>query len=110
MDAAGFQTIKTKPFVLTVGETRTLDVSLELATVDSKVEVQAVADALAAGSAWIHLGVFEENAVARKLYATLGFEPVGTYRRIGWKHGAWHDVAWAQRELGEGTDPPAETS
>ena len=36
-----------------------------------------VADALAAGSAWIHLGVFEENAVARKLYTSLGFEPVG---------------------------------
>jgi hypothetical protein len=50
VDAAGFRTIKTKPFVLTVGETRTLDVSLELATVDSKVEVQAVADALATSS------------------------------------------------------------
>ena len=48
--AAGFRTFQTKPFVLTVGETRTLDVSLELATVDSKVEVQAVADALATSS------------------------------------------------------------
>jgi Carboxypeptidase regulatory-like domain len=50
VEAAGFRTIQTKPFVLTVGETRTLDVSLELATVDSKVEVQAVADALATSS------------------------------------------------------------
>jgi hypothetical protein len=50
VDAAGFRTMKTKPFVLTVGETRTLDVSLELATVDSKVEVQAVTDALATSS------------------------------------------------------------
>jgi ribosomal protein S18 acetylase RimI-like enzyme len=36
-----------------------------------------VADALASGSAWVHLGVFEENTVARRLYDSLGFEPVG---------------------------------
>src|SRR5215831_13906563 len=35
--AAGFRNIQTKPFVLTVGETRSLDVTLELAAVDSKV-------------------------------------------------------------------------
>src|SRR5215471_14042035 len=50
VEAAGFRTIQTNPFVLTVGETRTLDVSLELATVESKVDVQAVADALATSS------------------------------------------------------------
>ena len=50
VSAAGFRTLQTKPFVLTVGETRTLDVSLELAAVDSKIEIQAVADALAASS------------------------------------------------------------
>jgi broad-specificity NMP kinase len=27
------------------------------------------------------------------LHDAMGFEPVGTYRRIGWKHNAWHDVA-----------------
>jgi GNAT superfamily N-acetyltransferase len=37
----------------------------------------AVTDALAAGSRWVHLGVFEENAVARRLYGSLGFEAVG---------------------------------
>ena len=26
-----------------------------------------------------------------------GFKLVGVYRRIGWKHGAWHDVGWWQR-------------
>ena len=39
------------------------------------------------------------------LHARLGFEPVGVYRRIGWKHGAWHDVAWMQRTLAS-TDGP----
>ncbi|MFN2465688.1 MAG: arsinothricin resistance N-acetyltransferase ArsN1 family B [Candidatus Dormibacteria bacterium] len=42
------------------------------------------------------------------LHRAMGFAPVGTYRRIGWKHGAWHDVAWAQRELMAGDDTPVE--
>lgn len=43
------------------------------------------------------------------LHRALGFEPVGTYRRIGWKHGAWRDVAWAQRPLvPESDEPPDE--
>ena len=37
----------------------------------------ATADSLAAGSRWTYLGVFEENTVARSLYASLGFEPLG---------------------------------
>jgi GNAT superfamily N-acetyltransferase len=36
-----------------------------------------VADALAAGSRWTYLGVFEENDVARRLYDSVGFEAVG---------------------------------
>jgi len=27
------------------------------------------------------------------LHHAMGFEPVRTYRRIGWKRNAWHDVA-----------------
>lgn len=42
------------------------------------------------------------------LHRALNFEPVGTYRRIGWKHGAWHDVAWAQRTIDAGREPPVE--
>jgi GNAT superfamily N-acetyltransferase len=37
----------------------------------------AAADALAAGSRWTYLGVFEDNAVARRLYASLGFRSIG---------------------------------
>ncbi|MDQ3486091.1 MAG: N-acetyltransferase family protein [Actinomycetota bacterium] len=40
------------------------------------------------------------------LHRALGFEPVGTYRRIGWKHDTWHDVAWVQRTIASGQDPP----
>ena len=37
-----------------------------------------------------------------------GSRTVGTYRRIGWKHGAWHDVLWLQRHLGQAAAPPPE--
>jgi phosphinothricin acetyltransferase len=39
------------------------------------------------------------NPASLGLHAALGFETVGVFREIGWKHGAWHDVAWAQRRL-----------
>lgn len=50
-------------------------------------------------------GVTLPNDASVALHRALGFEPVGTYRRIGWKHGAWRDVAWFQKALG-GDGPP----
>ena len=44
----------------------------------------------------------------RGLHRALGFTPVGVYREVGWKHGAWHDVAWVQKTIADGADPPAE--
>lgn len=53
-------------------------------------------------------GMTLPNEASVGLHESMGFEPVGTYRRIGYKLGAWHDVAWMQRALGgaEG-EPPA---
>ena len=48
------------------------------------------------------------NEASEGLHRALGFEPIGTFRGIGWKHGAWRDVAWVQRPLAGGDDPPAE--
>ena len=48
------------------------------------------------------------NEASVGLHRAMGFEPVGVYRRIGWKFGAWHDVAWMQRALGVEQDPPPE--
>jgi phosphinothricin acetyltransferase len=42
------------------------------------------------------------------LHASLGFEPVGTLRAVGFKHGAWRDTALMQRALGEGTQSTPE--
>jgi phosphinothricin acetyltransferase len=40
----------------------------------------------------------------------MGFRDVGTYQRIGYKHGAWHDVAWLQRPLVDDAAPLNEPS
>lgn len=53
-------------------------------------------------------GMTLPNDASVGLHRAMGFEHVGTYRRIGFKHGAWHDVAWTQRVLAEGNDPPPE--
>lgn len=39
------------------------------------------------------------NDASVGLHRALGFEPVGRFRQVGFKHGAWHDVAFAQRAL-----------
>lgn len=53
-------------------------------------------------------GMTLPNDASVGLHHAMGFQPVGTYRRIGWKHGTWHDVAWVQRTLTTGLDPPAD--
>lgn len=53
-------------------------------------------------------GMTLPNEASVGLHQALGFQSVGTYRRIGYKHGAWHDVARVQRSLATGPDPPAD--
>ncbi|AJY40491.1 N-acetyltransferase [Burkholderia humptydooensis] len=44
------------------------------------------------------------------LHRALGFEPVGTLRGVGFKHGRWIDTALMQRVLGHGAQkPPSDT-
>ncbi|HUA47083.1 MAG TPA: arsinothricin resistance N-acetyltransferase ArsN1 family B [Solirubrobacteraceae bacterium] len=44
-------------------------------------------------------GITLPNEASVGLHEALGFRPVGVYRNIGWKHGAWRDVGWWQLEL-----------
>ena len=57
-------------------------------------------------------GIALPNDASVGLHRALGFEPVGTYRAVGWKDDRWHDVAWFQRALGAAgaDDPPAPLS
>jgi phosphinothricin acetyltransferase len=57
-------------------------------------------------------GIALPNDASVALHRAVGFEPVGTYPAIGWKAGAWRDVAWWQLQLAPGerddAGPPAE--
>ena len=53
-------------------------------------------------------GMTLPNPGSMGLHESLGFELVGTYRNIGFKHGTWHDVAWAQLVLADPDGTPAE--
>jgi L-amino acid N-acyltransferase YncA len=44
-------------------------------------------------------GMTLPNEASAGLHEAMGFEQIGVYRDIGWKLGAWHDVAWMQRPL-----------
>jgi L-amino acid N-acyltransferase YncA len=44
-------------------------------------------------------GMTLPNEASIALHRAMGFEPVGTFREVGRKHGQWYDVAWAQRSL-----------
>ena len=54
-------------------------------------------------------GIALPNDASVGLHEALGFAPVGVYRAIGFKAGAWRDVGWWQLDLAPGSDaPPAE--
>lgn len=54
-------------------------------------------------------GITLPNNPSVALHEHLGFVPVGVFRRIGWKDGAWRDVGWWQLQLAdENEEPPLE--
>jgi len=53
-------------------------------------------------------GMTLPNEASARLHHALGFVPVGTWRRVGWKLGAWHDVAWSQLDLYPSGGAPTE--
>ncbi len=44
-------------------------------------------------------GIALPNAASVGLHESVGFKPLGVYRKVGFKQGAWHDVGKWQREL-----------
>ncbi len=59
-------------------------------------------------------GVALPNPASVGFHEALGFQPVGVYRAVGHKLGAWHDVAWFQLALREDrggpVNPPCRTA
>jgi len=55
-----------------------------------------------------YAGITLPNAGSVGLHERMGFEPVGVYRQVGYKLGAWHDVGWWQLTLPtEASNPTA---
>ena len=52
-------------------------------------------------------GITLPNAGSAGLHESLGFHPVGVYRGVGYKLGAWHDVLWLQLDLAPRAASPA---
>jgi L-amino acid N-acyltransferase YncA len=55
-----------------------------------------------------YAGILVPNPASQAFHESMGFTLVGIYRKIGYKLGAWRDVAWWQLELLPEVDSPAE--
>ncbi|MEP6691502.1 MAG: arsinothricin resistance N-acetyltransferase ArsN1 family B [Gemmatimonadaceae bacterium] len=53
-----------------------------------------------------YAGITLPNAASEGMHRALGFEPVGIYRGVGYKMGAWRDVVWLARSLAPRVDDP----
>ncbi len=61
-----------------------------------------------AGQGFYHAfaGIALPNPASAGLHEAAGFKPLGVYRQVGYKLGAWHDVGWWQRVLQPPEVPP----
>jgi phosphinothricin acetyltransferase len=53
-----------------------------------------------------YAGVALPNDASLAFHAAMGFTPVGTYRRVGYKLGQWRDVRWFERTILPHVDDP----
>jgi L-amino acid N-acyltransferase YncA len=53
-------------------------------------------------------GIALPNNASVALHEAVGFEALGVFRRVGYKHGSWYDVGWWQRSLLDLPVPPPE--
>lgn len=61
----------------------------------------------AQGYALALAGITLPNLASVAFHEALGFEPVGIFPALGFKHGAWYDVGWWTRRL-RGAGPPGD--
>jgi phosphinothricin acetyltransferase len=53
-------------------------------------------------------GIALPNPASVGAHESMGFEPIGVYRQVGFKLGRWHDVGWWQLTLTPPPEAPAE--
>ena len=54
-----------------------------------------------------YAGIALPNDASVKLHESVGFRPIGVYRGVGFKQGAWRDVGWWGCALGQSSANPA---
>ena len=54
----------------------------------------------------VYAGTTLLNPPSVGFHQAMGFEPVGTYRNVGYEQGKWHDVKWWNLALQPYTDNP----
>ena len=58
----------------------------------------------------VYAGITLPNPASEGMHSRAGFIPVGVYHHVGYKFGAWHDVAWFERVLLPTIKEPPEPS
>ena len=53
----------------------------------------------------IYAPVVANTRASVALHESVGFVPIGVYRKVGFKLGAWHEVGWWQKQLRETAQP-----
>lgn len=56
----------------------------------------------------VYGGISLPNAASISLHEKMGLKQISTYKNVGYKLGAWHDVGWWHLQLGEYEKNPAE--
>jgi len=67
-----------------------------------------VTEVVELGYVSLFAGVALPNQASVSLHEALGFEAVGVFRHVGYKHGDWRDVGWWQKSLTKTSMPPPE--
>lgn len=55
----------------------------------------------------VYAGVTLPNEQSEGLHEALGFRRLGVYCNTGFKNGAWHDVAWFEKQISPYDAPPS---
>jgi L-amino acid N-acyltransferase YncA len=55
----------------------------------------------------VYAGVTLPNIKSERLHESMGFKTIGTYPRVGYKLGKWHDVKWYALKINEYNQAPA---
>jgi len=54
----------------------------------------------------VYAGVGLPNVASETFHQALGFYDIGIFKKVGYKHGAWHDTRWFQLHLMAHPDNP----